>query len=58
MALQQLQLTDLSYSGNAGQVLQSNGLGAAPSWVSLAYAVDYLIVAGGGGGGEIGRAHV
>ena len=38
--------------GTAGQVLQSNGSGSAPSWVSAPYLIDYLVVAGGGGSGS------
>jgi len=34
--------------GTAGQVLQSNGPSAAPSWITVPYTADYLIVAGGG----------
>ena len=41
--------TSPSY-GTAGQVLQSNGPSAAPSWVTIPYTIDFLIVAGGGGG--------
>jgi hypothetical protein len=37
--------------GSAGQVLTSQGSGAAPIWASLPYTFDYLIVAGGGAGG-------
>jgi hypothetical protein len=44
--------TSPSY-GTVGQVLQSNGSSAAPTWSNPAvYGVDYLIVAGGGGGGS------
>jgi hypothetical protein len=42
--------TSPSY-GTAGQVLTSSGTGSAPTWSSLPYTIDYLIVGGGGGGG-------
>jgi len=47
--------TSPSY-GTTGQVLQSNGSAAAPSWVSLPYSASYLIVAGGGGSGRTNGA--
>jgi len=42
-------------AGTAGQYLQSNGSGVAPTWTTLPYAVQYLVIAGGGGTG--GRRH-
>ncbi len=43
--------TSPSY-GAAGQVLQSNGSGSAPTWVNTSvYPLQYVVVAGGGGGG-------
>jgi hypothetical protein len=38
--------------GTAGQVLTSQGSGAAPTWTTLPYSASYLIVAGGGAGGR------
>ncbi len=38
-------------AGTVGQVLTSQGSGAAPIWTVAPYLVEYLIVAGGGGGG-------
>ena len=44
--------------GTTGQVLTSGGSGAAPTWTTINYGVDYLVVAGGGaGGGADGAAY-
>lgn len=44
--------------GTAGQILQSNGTGAAPTWVNAPYSADYLVIAGGGAGAADGSTNV
>ena len=45
-------LTLSGSAGTSGQLLQSQGSGAAPVWVTLSTSsVNYLLVAGGGGAG-------